>query len=391
MRASLQRVSLCPQRVSLCLLAAALVLLAAEVEGAPPHAPAPTRVAAPVSTHEQYRGRVREATVMLEELAAFYEQLGKHEKEEPEVWKKEGFDPNVSLQLPKIEQATLDRVRGLLPPKEKVEWGVGSLEVDNSWLYPALEEYKRKSAKDESAQALRAIVERLRALEARLAEVESGTPREQDNDAERGRLNAILRDPAFNRDAQQQGNALQRLLQDIREWLKDHLPGLPSVEPGTNPLTSLLAQLFVFALCLAVIAYVARRVWLRRARGPKPLKSRRRARVVLGEHLEADRTAADLLEEAERLARAGDLRGAIRKAYIALLCELGDRGVVRLAQHKTNRDYLNAVRKAAPPRLYTEMLPLTFNFELHWYGLQDASEHDWNDFRTRCRQALKVI
>ncbi|HEX7955777.1 MAG TPA: DUF4129 domain-containing protein, partial [Pyrinomonadaceae bacterium] len=118
-------------------------------------------------------------------------------------------------------------------------------------------------------------------------------------------------------------------------------------------------------------------------------KVRREARVVLGERLEADQTAADLLEEAERLARAGELRGAIRKAYVALLCELGDRGVVRLAQHKTNRDYLTAVRRAAAPGLYTEMLPLTFDFEVHWYGLRDASDSDWERFRERCRKVLK--
>jgi hypothetical protein len=35
------------------------------------------------------------------------------------------------------------------------------------------------------------------------------------------------------------------------------------------------------------------------------------------------------------------------------------------------------------------MLPLTFNFELHWYGLQDASDADWDDFRSRCRQVMK--
>jgi hypothetical protein len=130
---------------------------------------------------------------------------------------------------------------------------------------------------------------------------------------------------------------------------------------------------------------------LRRSRGPRTLKPRRGPRIILGERLEAEQTAADLLDDAEQLARAGDLRGAIRKAYVALLCELGDRGVVRLAQHKTNRDYLNAVRRAAPTRLYTEMLPLTFDFELHWYGLQDASDSDWQSFKTRCRQALRVI
>jgi len=348
-------------------------------KSAPPSA---ARAAAPLA-FAQYHARVGDCAATLEELAAFCEQLSKNEK--PEVWTREGFDPDVALQLPKRERATFERVRGLLPPKEKVERAGGAVEVDNSWLYAALEEYKHVSNNDKRAQSLRSTAARLRALEGQLAD----TP-PQDKDAERGRLNAILRDPEFNRNVQR-GGALQRLVRDILDWIARHLPSGPGIEPGTNPRASQLAQLIVLALCLAVLSYVGWRVWSRRARGLRTLRLKRGPRVVLGERLEADQTPADLLDAAERLARAGDLRGAIRKSYIALLCELGDRGVVRLAQHKTNRDYLDAVRRRAAPRLYTEMMPLTFDFELHWYGFRDASDADWDDFRTRCRQALKAL
>ena len=57
--------------------------------------------------------------------------------------------------------------------------------------------------------------------------------------------------------------------------------------------------------------------------------------------------------EAETLARQGEIRAAIRKAYIALLVELGDRKIISLAQHKTNRDYLRAVINN--PSLYGNM------------------------------------
>jgi hypothetical protein len=99
---------------------------------------------------------------------------------------------------------------------------------------------------------------------------------------------------------------------------------------------------------------------------------------VLGESVAADETAADLLTEAERLARAGDLRGAMRKAYIAVLCELGDRKILRLAPHKTNRDYLRALSDNA--RLFQTVQPLTNAYERHWYGLIPASETDWREF-----------
>jgi hypothetical protein len=351
-----------------------------------------SRASQTVSTLAQYRSRVHDSVAPLEELAKFCEEISRSEK--PEVWGKEGFNSDFVLQYPKRERETIARVSALLPPKERIEWTDGTIEVDNTWVQSALAEAQRIKDNDARGRALRTLAERLRALDTRLSELESSTVA-PDRDAERGRLNAILRDPDFNKQQTEKGGALQRLIEQLVEWIRDIIQSIfgrfGPIRPGTSAGVSRLAQVIVIALCVAVLAFVGWRFWSRRAaRGPKSLKSKHGSRVVLGERLEADQTSADLLEAAERLARAGDLRGAIRKAYIALLCELGDRGVIRLAQHKTNRDYLQAVRRASSPKLYAEMLPLTFNFELHWYGLQKASETDWNDFSARCRQALKL-
>src|SRR5205085_2143501 len=268
-------------------------LMAAQRFGEMPQLPA--GVHAPGA---QYRERVREAVAPLEELAAFCEQLSKNEK--PEVWSKEGFNADLALEFPKRSRDALGRVRALLPPKEKVATGGGAIEVDNSWLQSSLQEFERASDNDKRARSLRSTAERLRALDSRLAEAEA-VGRTQDKDAERGRLNTILRDPEFNRQAER-GNALQRLIEQIIEWINDLLrkifPGRGALKPGTNPRVSQLAQIIVLAVCLAVIAYVAWFVWSRRKRELKTLKLKRRARVVLGERLEADQTSADLLTDA---------------------------------------------------------------------------------------------
>jgi hypothetical protein len=346
------------------------------------------------STLHEYRERVRKARSPLEELAALCEKIAEGEREEN--WSKPDWDGDLPLTFPGAEARTLRQVRDLMPVTEQVEWGGVVVGADNTWLRDALRDYERDSARGDvtharRAETLREIAERLGALEARLAESEQSAAAEgpRDKDAEKGRLANILSRPEYNKEVSE-GGALQRLVEQFFQWLRDLFPNLAPVRPGAAPGVSRAAQIFVIALCLAVLAYVARRFWLRRARESKPARLNG-PRVVLGERLEADQTAADLLSDADRMARAGDLRGAIRKAYIALLCELGDRRVIRLAQHKTNRDYLQAIRAAAPPRLYTEMLPLTFNFELHWYGLQAAEENDWNDFHQRCRQVLRSI
>jgi hypothetical protein len=97
-----------------------------------------------------------------------------------------------------------------------------------------------------------------------------------------------------------------------------------------------------------------------------------------------------LFGEAERLAREGRLRDAIRKGYIAALCELSDRNIVRLARHKTNRDYLLDVRKTREG-LFENMTGLTGSYERNWYGLRTSELTDWEDFRDRYRQTIANV
>lgn len=357
---------------------------ARQKKAAPEKRTAAASVAPSVSTRAQYLARVRGAADALESLASFCEQMSRAEK--PEVWSKDSSALDIAKEFPAKEKAALERVRTLLPPKERVESSGEPVEVDNTWLYSALDDYSKLSDNSKRASALRNAAQSLRALEARIAEAE-GAPA-QDKDAERGRLNSILRDPDFNKPPQ--GNAIQKILQEIRDWFARRAPRLGG-GAAPNPRLSQFAQILVIGLCVLVLAYVVRRVWSGRARELKSLKLKRRPRVILGERLEEDATPADLLASAEARARAGDLRGAVRKAYVALLCGLGDGGVIRLAQHKTNRDYLDAVRRSASKRLYGEMLPLTRGFEQHWYGLRDTTAAEWDDFNTRCRQALSNV
>ena len=382
-----------PASAVLLLLFPALVWLSPTAQHAQSRPAADARPARSPSTLADYRARVGGAVEPLEELAALYERAAAAGESDEESDADAGAElEEVEAELEETAPGVLGAVRDSLPPRERVGRGADSVDVDNTWLHEALDEAAGDADEYEKyAAGLRAAAGRLRSLEARLAEAEGGAAAGPlDRDAERGRLNAILRSPVFDREArrQQQGNALQNLVRRFVEWVLSLLPKGGPIRPGASPRVSTTTQVVVLLLCLAVLAYVARLLWLRRGRGRRSRKPGRGSRVVLGERLEADQTAADLLDDAERLALAGDPRGAIRKAYVALLCELGDRGVVRLAQHKTNRDYLSAVRRAAGPGLYAEMLPLTFDFEVHWYGLRDATASDWESFKTRCRRAL---
>src|SRR5258706_4376702 len=299
------------------------------------------------------------------------------------------FDDEDKTSRERFVTTSVARVREALPAKETVTLNNEAVMVDNTWLHTALQDYQKTN--DSEAQrvaALARIEERLRAIKERLVEMQSG--RAADKDRDKGKLAEILRRPDFNKPpATTEGSAMGRLWARFIRCFSSFFRPEKQTAPSTSTTLSGLAQIVVVAVCRGAIVFV---IW---KFGPKYLSNRRarkkpkrEARIVLGERLEPDQTAADLLAQAEALARTGDLRGAIRKAYIAFLCELGDRKIVSLAQHKTNRDYLNSVRERAP--LYSSMRRLTSSFELHWYGFQPPEENDWQEFRRGYQKALQA-
>ena len=268
-------------------------------------------------------------------------------------------------------------VRSILPTHQTVEFEGESYAVDNSWLHDSLDDLDRSANR---SNKLGQILDRLRALQARIADRQTPARLTESKEQAKGRLDDILKRPEYAT-GERGSNALARLLQDFANWLEKLLPR-SNVNPSRVNFVSAIAQIFVLLLAAAVIGYVVKVVlgwFLGRSKKTKR-KNVKEPRIVLGERLEPDATATDLLAEAEALARQGDLRAAIRKAYIALLVELGDRKLISLAQHKTNRDYLNSLRSL--PQVHSRMRNLTDSFERHWYGFATVTPNDWQDFRS---------
>lgn len=319
------------------------------------------------ATFADYRHRVSQAITLSEQLQAT---PGNDELSQPE----------------QFVAANVARIGDLLPAQETVLLDGQNVVVDNAWLHEALQDYENSGRR---VDGLARIVERLRALDERLDEMQRGKSANQtDKDGDKGRLAEILRRPDYSRETAAEGSALERLWARFVRWILSLLPKTGPITPSGSPFLSRLVQIIVVAACLGAIAFIVWKLAPRYLSGRRKKKQKREARIVLGERLEPDQTAADLLAQAESLARDGDLRGAIRKAYIALLCELGNRKIVSLAQHKTNRDYLHSVRERV--HLYSSMRQLTNSFELHWYGFQPPAENDWNEFRNGYQKALSL-
>jgi hypothetical protein len=281
----------------------------------------------------------------------------------------------------------IDAVRAALPEHMTIEENGETYAVDNTALHKMLEDMKSLST-DDQIKKINDLKRTLSALETRVAERIAATPTGETKEQSKLRLAGILGRPEYAT-GPRRGNALLRLIEDFFNWLRRFLPKPRPLSSGRMDWVVFLAEVIVIGVTAVALLYILVQVLRRfgRTRRPKARKQKG-VRIVLGERLEPEATSSDLLSQAEALVRNGDVRGAIRKAYIALLVELGDRKLISLAQHKTNRDYLNSVRTLPP--LFLTMRGLTDSFERHWYGLEQATPDDWQDFRAGYLAALQV-
>ncbi|MFN2532417.1 MAG: DUF4129 domain-containing protein [Pyrinomonadaceae bacterium] len=292
----------------------------------------------------------------------------------------------VKTQYEKRVADAIENVRKALPTEQSVQFGADVCEVDHRWLHHELDDLE-KSRDLERQKLIKHVLERLNAINERVNELINAQRADMSPAQASEKLAGILSRPEYGQKLQE-SSALVRLLENFVRWLLKLLPKRAPMSAGRANVLSAIAQWLVIGLALAVIAYVIRMFAPRLMRERKKKSSTKlEARIVLGERLEPEESARDLLSEAEALARAGDLRSAIRKAYIALLVELGDRKIISLAHYKTNRDYLWSLGKS--PALHSSVLRLTESFERHWYGFASPTQTDWQEFRTGYRSALQ--
>ena len=283
--------------------------------------------------------------------------------------------------------AGIAEVRAHLPENEQVEFGKETWTADNTWLHKTLDDLEQAPFEERQAK-LESLWEALSALDQRVTELENAERVEEHKGAAKQKLESILARPEYA-SASKGPNAITKLLRDLIRWIESLMPEQSAVSPGRAQLISRIIMIVIVGVAVLMIAYV---LWLLFKRFNRPVQAKKRKkrepRIVLGERLQPEQTATDLLAEAEALARNGDLRAAIRKGYIALLVELGDRNLISLAQYKTNRDYLRSVTNV--PQLHSPLKRLTESFERHWYGVAQATPNDWQDFRARYREALQT-
>jgi len=295
--------------------------------------------------------------------------------------------------ISELTKQIVTRVRKAIPAVETVELRSTTIETQNGWLQDDLTKFDQQSETAERIKILSGISERLSSIEDHVKELADASAGSRTKDEDKQKLNEILSREEYKKPDEKDKSLAQRWLDWFADWLRSLLPNrpnLPNVDPsGFKPL-SVVIQVLVYGLVIGLIGFLIYKFApVIAERFGRKQKKEKTSRVILGEHIEASRSASDLFAEAEGFARQGDLRAAIRKGYIALLCDLADKKIIGLARHKTNRDYLRDVRKRTS--LFAPMKHATGSFERHWYGFRTPEEKDWEEFRQQYHSALNEL
>ncbi|HEY2866292.1 MAG TPA: DUF4129 domain-containing protein [Pyrinomonadaceae bacterium] len=287
---------------------------------------------------------------------------------------------------------TLTSVKKALPESETIEFRGTSINASNGWLKTKLDEFGREANASARIAILTSINERLSSIAEHVKDLESATASNRSKDEDKQKLDEILSRPEYQKREKTEPSLFERLVTKIMDWLRNLFPS-PNISPvapqGVEPL-SVVLQVIIYGVIIALVGFLIFKfapIIIARFGGREKRESG--DRVILGEHVDASVSARDLFSEAETLARSGDLRGAIRKGYVALLCDLADGKVIGLARHKTNRDYLRDISKR--PTLFERMKLATGSFERHWYGFRRPAAGDWEEFREQYRHAVEEV
>lgn len=202
-------------------------------------------------------------------------------------------------------------------------------------------------------------------------------------DRVRSAVRAELASPEYRLDAPEK-SALERIGDSIAapikrffEWLGGKLRGLAPGAPSGTFAYYVMIVLYVLVIAGAVVgvAYlivvIVRHAALRKqGRKRKPVVSH-----VSIDEPDPDVEPEELIEAARRHAEIGDWRAAYRSAFTATLVRLDRLGAIRFERHRTNGDYVRALRSR--PSLHSLFRPAAREFDARWYGRMSVSAEDY--------------
>lgn len=283
------------------------------------------------------------------------------------------------------ELRLLERISALLPATEDVSRDNETIHVDNSWVLKAITSLEQD---DESLRAVQLtdLAGRLKALEQNLKPT---GPQARSREGQSQKLAGILAREDYQSPEKKESSIkgwLRSLKDKIAALLRKLFSSQAPDQPQLQSRSYAIFQIFLVLALMVILLWSAATLigrFLRKRKDKEELPEPE-TREVLGEVIDPALSADDLLREARELAFQGKYRYAIRRAYIASLFALEQKGRIRLHRAKTNRDYLRELKFDS--RAYPVISGMTASYEKIWYGNHPASQEDYSGFAELSRQ-----
>ncbi len=162
---------------------------------------------------------------------------------------------------------------------------------------------------------------------------------------------------------------LSQIIQAILDWLHSMNVSIPQTTDSRGISSSLQYLLYALgAIAVVVLIYVLfRRVRLKQM----ALSLKKRGALDVEQVL----NASGWKEEAEKLAKQGDYRGACRALYLSLLQVFDENKIAIFAPAKTNYEYRYLLSKH--PQICQGFISVADIVELVWFGNKRAESTDY--------------
>lgn len=175
------------------------------------------------------------------------------------------------------------------------------------------------------------------------------------------------------------------LWERFQRWLRDWWPHPTGDirEPGAPGKINMRMMLILTGVILVLLGII---FWQIKRRRKQPVVQATAIAAIpdlTAEDVDPDMLAEDGWQALARdLLERGELRLALRALYLAALSFLADREMISIARFKSNRDYLNELKRRAHERaslqnVFQENVAL---FERSWYGEHEVTREIFNLF-----------
>jgi hypothetical protein len=194
-------------------------------------------------------------------------------------------------------------------------------------------------------------------------------------------VDEILARPEFREFEEQRGLGLRHLIERLFEWLLRQDAEAPQVDAPNLGAIVLPGAWFFILIAIGLLLAVAVYLIATMKRDGK-VKGAANAAVVPIDPRE--RPPSSFLDEAARLAEAGDLREALRALYLATLVSLDRRRMIAFDPHLTNWQYMRQLPRGTTRDSFGQF---TRVFDHKWYGEESTTHADYE----RCRGLAREI